>query len=120
MWSHAEGGATKALGRASHSEGYNTTAKGANSHAEGEGTQANGYASHASGMKAIATENFSFAWSGISSTTAYSSHGQGTFNINPVSGISGFWIGKKNLGQYINEISSSITSIQDDCALKTE
>lgn len=120
MWSHAEGGATKALGRASHSEGYNTTAKGANSHAEGEGTQANGYASHASGMKAIATENFSFAWSGISSTTAYSSHGQGTFNINPVSGISGFWIGKKNLGQYINEISSSIISIQDDCALKTE
>lgn len=120
MWSHAEGGATKALGRASHSEGYNTTAKGANSHAEGEGTQANGYASHASGVKAIATENFSFAWSGISSTQAYSSNGQGTFNINPLSGIFGFWIGKKNLGQYINEISSSITSIQDDCALKTE
>lgn len=120
MYSHAEGNTTKALGRASHSEGYNTTAKGANSHAEGEGTQANGYASHASGVKAIATENFSFAWSGISSTTDYSSHGQGTFNINPANEISGFWIGTKNLGQYISEINSNITSISSNYALKSE
>lgn len=119
MYSHAEGNKTKALGRASHSEGNNTTAKGENSHAEGTNTVALGIASHASGINTNVSNDYAFGWNGKSAET-YSSHGNGTFNINPANGISGFWIGTKNLGQYIGEINSSITSISSNYALKSE
>ena len=52
--SHAQGGASQALGTFSHAEGNTTTANGNGSHAEGAGTIANGISSHAEGDSTIA------------------------------------------------------------------
>ena len=99
-YSHAEGGGTTASGHYSHAEGGGTTASGASSHAEGHYTTASGDYSHAAGYMAQ-TRNidaYSFAWNGDETRTdQYSSHGPGTFNINPYGGLDGFWIGEQTL-----------------------
>ena len=106
--SHAEGGTTTASGDYSHAEGNGTTAFGPNSHAEGAGTKAAGPGSHAEGIWAETREEdkYAFAWNGddtrISIGIPYPSHGPGTFNINPVGGLNGFWIGQKTFPQAVN------------------
>ena len=65
--SHAEGFDTTASDDASHAEGYATTASGYASHAEGEYTTASGYASHAAGLQAVASNDYSYVWSGSAS-----------------------------------------------------
>lgn len=119
-YSHAEGNYSHAEGYYSHAEGYNTYAKDYYSHAEGTCTYAEGYASHAEGYAARTntSDRYSFAWNGDankSSYTTYNSHGQGTFNINPENGLSGFYIGEQNLAG----ILSSYQTSSDDCVVKT-
>jgi hypothetical protein len=48
------------------------------------------------GHHALATNNYAWAWDGFSAGT-YGSHGIGTFNVNPVGGVAGFWLGQTNL-----------------------
>lgn len=100
-YSHAEGIATTAIGEASHAEGYYTTASGEASHAEGVDTTASGGASHASGFNAVASNITAFAWQGVASVPSaepeYGSHGAGTYNLNPVGGLAGLWIGETNM-----------------------
>ena len=110
--SHAEGDSTTASGFYSHAEGNNTTASGFYSHAEGSSTIAGGLVSHADGFKSYATNNYSFAWNGSTKNT-YGSHGDGTFNINPVGGVDGFYIGEKNLKTIITEVASGGGGIWD-------
>ena len=110
--SHAEGDSTTASGFYSHAEGNNTTASGLYSHAEGAFTIAGGSISHAEGFKSYATNNYSFAWNGSTKNT-YGSHGDGTFNINPVGGVDGFYIGEKNLKTIITEGASGGGGIWD-------
>lgn len=95
-WGVAIGYGTTASGFSSHAEGYSTTASGDYSHAEGWSTTALGRYSHAEGVRANANEYYSFSWSGDRYTT-YNSHGIGTFNLNPLGGLSGLWIGELNL-----------------------
>ena len=115
--SHAEGSNTTASGDNSHSEGNYTTASETDSHAEGNSTIASGPGSHAEGISTIASgigshaegiisetreeDKYAFAWNGddtrISTYIHYASHGPGTFNINPVGGLDGFWIGEQTL-----------------------
>ena len=105
--SHAEGEGTTASGQFSHSEGQGTTASGYYSHAEGYGTIASGHFSHADGYESQTSEGhqYSFAWNGDTSViNRYSSHGSGTFNINPVGGTDGFYIGEKKLSEVISGI----------------
>ena len=104
--SHAEGEGTTASGQFSHSEGQGTTASGYYSHAEGYGTTASGHFSHADGYESQTSEGhqYSFAWNGDTSViNRYSSHGSGTFNINPVGGTDGFYIGEKKLSEVISD-----------------
>lgn len=61
--SHAEGVGCAATGNSSHAEGGNTTASGQGSHAEGNFTKAVGVASHAAGHRAVAQQNYTYAWS---------------------------------------------------------
>ena len=104
IYSHAEGSATTAAGNFSHAEGSATTAAGDYSHAEGVETTAAGDYSHAEGFYAYTKEqdSFAFAWNGDLERREmydpYESHGEGTFNINPVGGLNGFWIGEQTLG----------------------
>jgi hypothetical protein len=60
-----------------------------------------------------------FNGTNLSSTSdRYSSHGTGTFSINPVNGLRGFYIGEKNLDQIFTD-STTKTWIKnlDDSAL---
>lgn len=115
---HAEGKASKAIGYGSHAEGYRNLAIGDYSHANGafNKTGIRAYASgrgngaYAEGSTAIGysntdsydsnTLNFarkSFAWSG-NGQYVISEDKEGTFNINPVGGVNGFYIGENKLG----------------------
>lgn len=114
-YSHAEGSDTVAYGSYSHSEGVSTVARGGYAHAEGHSTTARGTYSHADGFRAVTAEFGSgtsasnphllaYCWQGHTNVTDsvsdfpyYHSHGNGTFNINPVGGPAGFWIGEENL-----------------------
>ena len=107
--SHAEGVRTKAAGINSHAEGYGTTASGKYSHAEGSGTTASGNGSHAEGYKAQTKteDDYAFSWSGDTKRTEpYISHGKGTFNVNPVGGSDGFYVGEKKLTEVISEATA--------------
>lgn len=56
---------------------------------------------------AIASNNYSFAWDGLWTgfPDYYGSHGQGTFNLNPVGGLSGIWIGETNLQVILDNLA---------------
>ena len=113
--SFANGSDVTAAGRSSHAEGVGTTAYDG-AHAEGVGTTAMGYYSHAEGQNTIAVadgshtdgiysctlryDDYSYTWNGDGTKTEgslYTSHGYGTFNINPDGGLRGFWIGEQTL-----------------------
>ena len=101
-YSHAEGSGTKASGNYSHAEGSETKAEGAGSHAEGSGTTASGDYSHTEGFKAQTKpdDKYAYSWNGDETRAEpYSSHGKGTFNVNPEGGLSGFYIGEQKLSE---------------------
>ena len=126
--SHAEGSATIASGTFSHAEGENTHATGYRSRAEGVGTEASGYGSHASGkdttasgdyshadgVSSLANDTYSYTWSAdeFRYDNPYTSHGEGTYNINPIGGTDGFYIGEQTLAQVI----AAATSVKADKA----
>nr|DAH80676.1 MAG TPA: collagen triple helix repeat protein [Caudoviricetes sp.] len=102
----ANGAAVAASGQFSNAEGAYTTASGNYSHAEGDYTTASGVGSHAEGYRSKTHEgdNYAFAWNGDGTRTEpYASHGEGTFNINPVGGLGGFYIGEKTLSAVISD-----------------
>jgi hypothetical protein len=122
-YSHAAGNGI-AHGDGSHAEG-NGMAVGYKSHAEGMATTTGGQYSHAAGFRAVTAQSGSslspinphdmaWCWQGHTNTTDtaaarpyYHSHGRGTFNINPVNGIDGFWIGETNFTQHVKNIAGS-------------
>ena len=116
--SHAEGRQTSAVGAYSHADGALTKTYGDYSHAEGRYCIANGIGSHADGVFADTrvTDANAYAWSGVSSAvhlndkTAnhYQSHGTGTFNVNPIGGLDGFYIGENSLCAIIGGLINSI------------
>lgn len=58
-------------------------------------SQALGY-----GAETISSDQYAFVWSGDSTRAIgdyYTSHGSGSFSINPADGLSGFWIGDQTL-----------------------
>lgn len=71
---------------------------GAASFAQGFSVTPSALASHASGVFSEIPDDdkFAFAWNG-NQQIRYKSHGYGTFNINPVGGLDGFWIGEQTL-----------------------
>lgn len=99
-YSHAEGTGTTATGTSAHAEGNGTSAAGGFSHAEGFSTTAAGNGSHAEGYKAQTKtdDNYAYSWNGDSTITEpYLSHGKGTFNVNPVGGLDGIYVGEQKL-----------------------
>ena len=134
---HAEGGYTSAFGYYSHTEGGWTSTGGnaIGAHAEGGFTRADGPISHVEGIKATAeiSDYQSFVWQGTdvmpneltditpSTWDEYKAHGPGTFNVNPVSGLSGFYIGETTLADiadnaYSKSETSSASEISDALA----
>ena len=76
-------GASGALGATAL--GYSTTASG-------------NFGATALGYNATASHNSSFTWSG---GAVYGSHGNGTFNVSPIGGAAGFYIGETNLVNWL-------------------
>ena len=129
---HAEGYLTTAAGTYSHAEGTGTTATGTSAHAEGNGTSAAGGFSHAEGYLTTAAGNYShaegynsqtktddkyaYSWNGDETRTdPYVSHGQGTFNLNPVGGLDGIYVGEQKL----SAVMATKTEL-DDLAAKVD
>lgn len=109
-YSFANGEEVRAYGDYTHAEGLKSQANGKYSHAEGmlSKTESNATYSHVDGIKATAKTPGTYVWQGLSVSNAYNQpiyldHGQGTFNINPKGGTSGFFIGDKNLDEIISE-----------------
>lgn len=80
----------------------------------GSGADENGQISLSLGTMSVATNAGSFVWNyyptDYSSVQAdeifdlfpkYYSHGDGSFNVNPIGGLRGFWIGETNLEQHV-------------------
>ena len=104
-YSHAGGSGTKALGDYSHAEGSATTASGDYCHAEGHRTTTSGDFSHAEGFYTHTKkqDSYAFAWNGDNTRAdPYESHGLGTFNVNPVGGAGGFYVGEQTLASVIS------------------
>lgn len=115
-YSHAEGGSTMSSGTYAHAQGTYTTASGIASHSEGTNTIASGNYSHAAGKNTVASHELSYTWSGqATKENKYESHGIGTFNIDPINGIQGFWIGDTNLYDHIINVAGG----NDQYASKT-
>jgi len=81
----------------SHAEGLDNLAYGSYTHAEGKSTSAFGEYSHTAGQSVSSMAAYSFAWSGRGAQYKVPAERSGTFNIDPVNGLSGFYIGDSNL-----------------------
>ena len=60
--------------------------------------------------KTISSDIYSFVWNGNYTSAIgdfYSSHGKGTFSINPLLGLSGVYIGENTLASILEDISAS-------------
>lgn len=127
--SHAEGIGSVAYGRYSHAEGQYTFA-GYDAHAEGNYTWAGSHWSHSNGVNAIAKDSRSYVWNGATNANpsefpneeTYYSNGAGTFNINPVGGAKGFFIGLSSLEELlvsvpkdprVEELADGLKDVQD-------
>ena len=118
LGSLANGGDTTASGDFSHAEGRRTTASGHFSHAEGNLTTASGNYSHAEGYLSQTKKGdaHAFAWNGDNSKTEddpYKSHGPGTFNINPIGGLDGFYIGDRKFSETLANKADKTTPYAD-------
>ena len=118
LGSLANGGDTTASGDFSHAEGRRTTASGHFSHAEGNLTTASGNYSHAEGYLSQTKKGdaHAFAWNGDNSKTEddpYKSHGPGTFNINPIGGLDGFYIGDRKFSEILANKADKTTPYAD-------
>ena len=105
-YSLANGNNVTASGQGSHAEGLETVASGVYSRADGMFTEALGPGSYALGYmtKALPSHRHAFVWNGYGAISEkYPSHGEGTFNINPINGVYGFYIGDKTLSETISD-----------------
>ena len=105
-YSLGNGNNVTASGQGSHAEGLETVASGVYSRADGMFTEALGPGSYALGYmtKALPSHRHAFVWNGYGAISEkYPSNGEGTFNINPINGVYGFYIGDKTLYQTISD-----------------
>lgn len=55
---------------------------------------------HGIEAQTLPSDDYAFVYSGVNqenTTDRYVSHGSGTFNVNPVGGLSGFYVGERSL-----------------------
>lgn len=87
--------------------------------ATGIHSEANGLFNVVHGVQANATvsDDYAFVFNGetLSDINArYSSHGKGTFNVNPQNGLSGFYVGEKSFESILSELSNEFQKKLDD------
>lgn len=95
------------------SNGNNAVASGKYSHAEGKDTQASGEYAHSDGVNSVAKDDFSYVFNGNQLSTI-ESNGIGTYTVNTVNGVNGFFVGKKSLGKLLEDASGSVNILQSN------
>ena len=94
--------------------GYHCNAEGMASRADGYYNEAKQKWDIALGVNASAKDQYTYVWSeiekGSNYTNNYTSHGKGSFNVNPIDGLSGFYIGKDN---FIQCVLSAVQMMSD-------
>ncbi len=99
------GGSSVATGQFSVAMGNRCIASKNANVALGYEAEARGNIAIALGLMARANDDYSYVWQGVPTSSGpdygYYSHGRGTYNINPVGGLSGFWIGETNMEDHI-------------------
>lgn len=94
--------------------GNNANANGLNSIAIGSSLSASGMGSMSFGVGVKNSDTYAFTWNGDilkTLTNQYQAHGQGTFNINPKNGLSGFYIGEQSLADIVGDVETLINSL---------
>ena len=140
--SHAEGRGSIALGDQSHAEGAQTIAAGHQSHTDG--FRAMSAEQGESVTNIVNPHAGAYVWQGMPDTvslvtdiaaedaltpgqrltpeeltnTYYHSHGVGTFNIKPVGGLDGFWIGETNFTDHVATLTA-LKRDYDDASVNT-
>ena len=102
---HAEGGYNYVSGDYSHIEGYYNKGIGIVNHIEGRENIVSANYCHVEGISNIVPKghNYSYCYNG-DYKVQYTSNGEGTFNINPINGISGVYIGTSSLYSIIQDL----------------
>lgn len=118
-YSRAYGRGSAATGEGAVADGISASAYGSYSHALGNNTFAAADGTFALGnyAKTYSDGKYAFVWQGVDTTTDYFNHGKGSFNINPVGGLRGFWIGETNLAEHLAGITvttNGLRSITDN------
>lgn len=110
---------TSNLSAKSISQGYGNNISGIGGIVTGYKSQVSSNFAQSHGYQAKVSSDFGYVWNGDNQISDYSDHGNGTFNVNPKNGISGLYIGNKNLKDIIeSEVSdfSKVTLISNDVA----
>lgn len=103
----AVGAASTALGRAN-------VASGDNSFVSGDNSVASQWASEAHGMIAHSTNRYAYVWNG-DPNHHYGSHGIGTYNVNPLHGIYGFYVGDQTFVEALSGIFAQTSPTNIPC-----
>jgi len=101
-------------GQNSLTQGRNNSAAGLWSLAMGDNNAARVKGTMALGVKSLASNNFAYVWSGVDSsgvTPRYGSHGVGSYSLNPVGDVYGFWIGGRNLYDIFRYFATNETNV---------
>ncbi|MBP1589442.1 MAG: hypothetical protein ILO10_04515 [Kiritimatiellae bacterium] len=102
IYSFAGGEKTKTSAQNCFAFGYLSQATAYAAYANGGRCMAQGSYAQAAGLRAISSNALAYTWQGVNNNADYGSHGDGTWNINPVGGADGVFIGQSNLIQIIN------------------
>ncbi len=101
-YAFAHGEDAEAPGLESCASGYHVTASGFAARATGGWSQALESYAEAGGYAAVASNAMSHVWNaGPNTNNTYGSHGDGTWNINPVGGLDGTYIGETNMADHL-------------------
>lgn len=128
---HQHGLTSDAIAAKSFTQGFHAAATQYGM-AAGSFLSANADFSQVFGVNAesLSGQNYSFVWNGDATRSLgdyYNSHGEGSFSINPLSGLSGFYIGEKNLQELLDDAvniaiqhANDVSNMLSDYYLKTE
>ena len=96
---------TSNLRAKSISQGYGSNVNGIGGIATGYKSQVSSNFAQSHGYQAKVSSDFGYVWNGDNTISNYSDHGNGSFNVNPKDGISGLYIGDRNLKEIIEQES---------------
>jgi hypothetical protein len=77
---------------------------------------------HGIEAQVLSSDDYAFVYSGVNQENIadrYTSHGPGTFSVNPAGGLSGFYVGEQSLCSLLSSSSGSRTCDFNDDVKRT-